>query len=177
MSNDMGKASYTLKIQAVLMRESGKSIRSICRELGIQYTSLILWLSLYKNGGERSLSDDAPIPQKSIEEKISIVEDILNNNLSLNGAVVKHMLSKTCLKTWIKAYKEYGPSGLERKHKHQPMSKKKREYSPEELDELTELRRRNEWLEAENAMLKKAKALVEAKRAQQRANGQESSKN
>ena len=159
------------------MRESGKSIRSICRELGIQYTSLILWLSLYKNGGERALSDDAPIPQKSIEEKISIVEDILNNNLSLNGAVVKHMLSKTCLKTWIKAYKEYGPSGLERKHKHQPMSKKKREYSPEELDELTELRRRNEWLEAENAMLKKAKALVEAKRAQQRANGRESSKN
>ena len=70
MSNDMGKASYTLKIQAVLMRESGKSIRSICRELGIQYTSLILWLSLYKNGGERALSDDAPIPQKSIEEKI-----------------------------------------------------------------------------------------------------------
>lgn len=54
---------------------------------------------------------------------------------------------------------------------------KKREYTPEELDELAELRRRNEWLEAENAMLKKAKALVEAKRAQQRANGQESSKN
>ena len=55
--------------------------------------------------------------------------------------------------------------------------KKKREYTQDELDELTELRRRNEWLEAENAMLKKAKALVEAKRAQQHANGQESSKN
>lgn len=54
---------------------------------------------------------------------------------------------------------------------------KKKVYSQSEIDELTELRRRNEWLEAENAMLKKAKALVEAKRAQQRANGQESSKN
>ena len=57
------------------------------------------------------------------------------------------------------------------------MARKKREYTPEELDELAELRRRNEWLEAENAMLKKAKALVEAKMAQQLANGQESSKN
>ena len=171
----MGKASYSLKIQAVLMRESGKSINSICRELGIRYTSLILWLSLYKSGGEAALSDAVPVPQKSVEEKISIVEDILNNNLSLNGAVVKYTLCRTCLKTWIKAYKAYGPSGLERKRK--PMSKKKREYTPEEVDELTELRRRNEWLEAENAMLKKAKALVEAKRAQQRANGQESSKN
>ena len=57
------------------------------------------------------------------------------------------------------------------------MARKKREYTQDKLDELTELRRRNEWLEAENAMLKKAKALVEAKRAQQLANGQESSKN
>ena len=173
----MGKASYSLKIQAVLMRESGKSINSICRDLGIQYTSLILWLSLYKSGGEAALSDAAPVPQKSVEEKISIVEDILNNSLTLNGAVVKYMLSRTCLKSWIKAYKDEGPSGLERRRNSEPMSKKKREYTPEEVDELTELRRRNEWLEAENAMLKKAKALVEAKRAQQRANGQESSKN
>lgn len=159
------------------MRESGRSINSICRELGIQYTTLLLWLSLYRHAGEKALSDDVPVPQKSVEEKISIVEDILNNNLSLNGAVVKYRICKTAIKTWIKAYKEEGPSGLERKRKQPPMSKKKREYTPEELDELTELRRRNEWLEAENAMLKKAKALVEAKRAQQRANGQESSKN
>ena len=159
------------------MRQSGKGINAICRELGIQYPTLILWLALYEKGGEKALSDDAPVPQKSVEEKVAIVEDILNNNLSLNGAVVKYMLCRTCLKTWIKAYKAYGPSGLERKHKYKPMSKKKREYTTDELDELTELRRRNEWLEAENAMLKKAKALVEAKRAQQRANGQESSKN
>ena len=157
------------------MRQSGKGIRTICRELGISYTSLILWLSLYENGGEKALSDDVPVPRKSVEEKIAIVEDILNNNLSLNGAVVKYTLCRTCLKTWIKAYKAHGPSGLEMKRK--PMSKKKREYTPDELDELAELRRRNEWLEAENAMLKKAKALVEAKRAQQRANGQELSKN
>ena len=157
------------------MRQSGKGINAICRELGIQYPTLILWLALYEKGGEKALSDDVPVPQKSVEEKVAIVEDILNNNLSLNGAVVKYMLCRTCLKTWIKAYKAYGPSGLERKHK--PMSKKKREYTPAELDELTELRRRNEWLEAENAMLKKAKALVEARRAQQRAIGQESSKN
>ena len=92
MSNCMGKASYALKIQAVLMRQSGKGIKTICRELGVRYTSLILWLALYESGGEKALSDDVHVPQKSFEEKIAIVEDILNNNLSLNGAVVKYML-------------------------------------------------------------------------------------
>ena len=55
--------------------------------------------------------------------------------------------------------------------------RKKRVYTPEELDELEQLRMRNEWLEAENALLKKVKALVEAREARQREIGQKPSKN
>lgn len=151
----MGKVSYSLKIQAVLMRESGIGVNAICRELGIQYTSLILWLAQYKHGGERALADDIKKTHKTVQEKQVIVEDIINNNLTINGAVVKHMTCKTNIKKWLKAYKSVGPSGLERKGSHMPSSKKKREYTPEEIDELAELRRRNKWLEAEIAMLKK----------------------
>ena len=107
---------------------------------------------------------------------MAIVEDIIQNHLSLKQSSVKHLVPKRNLTTWLKAYRTLGPDGLKRKGKSEIMTKKK-VYSQSEIDELTELRRRNEWLEAENAMLKKAKALVEAKRAQQRANGQESSKN
>ena len=57
------------------------------------------------------------------------------------------------------------------------MSKKKRIYTEDELDELEQLRRRNEWLEAENALLKKVRALVEEKEARLRATGQKPSKN
>ena len=50
-------------------------------------------------------------------------------------------------------------------------------YTDEELDELEQLRRRNEWLETENALLKKVRALVEEKEARLRATGQKPSKN
>ena len=53
----------------------------------------------------------------------------------------------------------------------------KKNYTVEELDELEQLRLRNEWLEAENALLKKVKALVEAREARQREIGQKPSKN
>ncbi len=55
------------------------------------------------------------------------------------------------------------------------MSKKKA-YTEEQLDELKMLRRRNEYLEAENALLKKVKALVEEREARLRAIGQKPSK-
>ena len=56
------------------------------------------------------------------------------------------------------------------------MAKKKKVYTEEELDELEMLRRRNEYLEAENALLKKVKALVEEREARLRATGRKPSK-
>lgn len=56
------------------------------------------------------------------------------------------------------------------------MAKKKKVYTEEELDELEMLRRRNEYLEAENALLKKVKALVEEREARLRATGRKPSR-
>lgn len=56
------------------------------------------------------------------------------------------------------------------------MARKKRQTSKEYLDELEELRRRNEYLEAENALLK-SEALVEERESRLRAIGRKSSKN
>lgn len=177
MSTGMKDDKYQLKARAVLMRKSGVSIRKICKELRIPYSSLYLWVAIYDTLGEEGLRKSY-VPQKSPTEKLRIVKDVLNNKLSLNAASVKYLISSATITAWVKAYRRFGAYGLHRKNEaQQSMARKKREYTPEELDELAELRRRNEWLEAENAMLKKAKALVEAKRALQRANGQESSKN
>ena len=49
------------------MRESGIGVNAICRELGIQYTSLILWLAQYKHGGERALADDIKKTHKTVQ--------------------------------------------------------------------------------------------------------------
>ena len=167
---------YQLKVRAVLMRDSGIQPTQICRELHITMATLHYWYALYQARGEESLRTRQGKEHLGYEKKVAIVEDIVQNHLSLKQSSVKYLVPQRNLKTWLKAYRTLGPDGLKRKGKSKTMIKKK-VYSQSEIDELTELRRRNEWLEAENAMLKKAKALVEAKRAQQRANGQESSKN
>ena len=159
------------------MHQSGVSMYQICRELRVSYQSLHLWIAIYNEEGEHGLRNSFK-SQKSSSEKLSIIEDVLNNALSLKEASKKYRVTREVIRRWVKAYHAHGVIGLHRKNEAgKSMSKKKPEYTQNELDELAELRRRNEWLEAEVAMLKKAKALVEAKRAQQRANGQESSKN
>ncbi len=83
------------------------------------------------------------------------------------------LLSPQHLMRWRKSYMENGPEGLISKKIQ--MAKKKR--TKEELDELEMLRKRNEYLEAENALLKKVRALVEEREARLRAIGQKPSKN
>ena len=75
----------------------------------------------------------------------------------------------------MKAYHQFGESGLARKSTSNGM-KKKRHRTEAEMDELEMLRKRNEYLEAENALLKKVKALVEEREARLRAIGQKPSK-
>ena len=94
----------------------------------------------------------------------------------MEEAVSKYLIRKDYLQTWITSYIAKGPDGLRRKNEGKNM-KKKRVYTEAELDELERLRMRNEWLEAENALLKKVKALVEAREARQREIGQKPSKN
>ena len=82
--------------------------------------------------------------------------------------------SHTELYQLLKAYRSKGEEGIATKR---DMERKKRQTSKEYLDELEELRQRNEYLEAENALLKKVKALVEERESRLRAIGRKSSKN
>ena len=95
------------------------------------------------------------------------------SKLNSSGEVV--VLTDEECRMWVKAYHQFGESGLARKGTSNGM-KKKRQRTEAELDELEMLRKRNEYLEAENALLKKVKALVEEREARLRAIGQKPSK-
>ena len=151
-------------------------MNTIRTTLHVDHRSVQLWYAQYKANGLNSLYKARDSRQKSTEEKIDLVEDIINNGLSLDEAVSKYLIRKDYLRRWITSYEAKGPEGLRRKNEGKHM-KKKRVYTDEEIDELERLRLRNEWLEAENALLKKVKALVEAREARQREIGQKPSKN
>ena len=107
---------------------------------------------------------------------MEIVLEVEQKQLSLPEVALKHLVSTRSLRRWVRAYHESGESGLMRKGATGNM-KKKRQLTEAELDELEMLRKRNEYLEAENALLKKVRALVEEREARLRAIGQKPSKN
>ena len=111
-----------------------------------------------------------------MERKLEIVLEVEQKQLSLSEVALKYLVPIWSLRRWVRAYQESGAAGLVRKGVTGDM-KKKRQRTEAELDELEMLRKRNEYLEAENALLKKVRALVEEKEARLRAIGQKPSKN
>jgi transposase-like protein len=110
------------------------------------------------------------------ERKEEILLAIKEKDLSLCEAAKRYNIPFSTLDCWRRAYEKSGLLGLCRKSSGNAM-KKKRQRTEAELDELEMLRKRNEYLEAENALLKKVKALVEEREARLRAIGRKPSKN
>lgn len=157
------------------MYEEGWTKLQIQKEYHVDPNTLTYWYSKYKEVGDLSVFQNEPQSQVPEDDKIKIVKEILENRLSLHQASIQYSVSICTVKRWMKAYEQHGETGLRRKNAAGTMAKKK-VYTPEQLDELEMLRRRNEYLEAENALLKKVKALVEEREARLRATGRKPSK-
>ena len=168
--------NYPKYVQAMHLLNEGRSFNYIVKHLGVDRETIKLVHLRYKNGGELALLRPIFQPQSSIERKLEIVREVDEKLLSLPGVALKHLISTSTLRRWVNAYHQFGKAGLARKGSSNGM-KKKRQRTEAELDELEILRKRNEYLEAENALLKKVKALVEEREARLRAIGRGPSKN
>ncbi len=131
---------------------------------------------LYLKGGELALLAPKYSPQMTAKKKEKILLAIKEKGLSLYAAAVIYGIPDCTLGRWKRSYERFGLAGLDRKRSGNTM-KKKRQRTEAELDELEMLRKRNEYLEAENALLKKVRALVEEREARLRAIGRGPSKN
>ena len=171
----MKKNYYPEKVAAIKRLLSGESFNSVSKDTKISHQNLKLLLSKYKKYGELSLLDSKEYKHYSLDDKKVIIEDIENNKLSLSEASLKYDIHHYTLKRWLKSYHKDGIDAL--KDKRVMENKKKRVRTKKELDNFLELKMRNEYLEAENALLKKVKALVETREARLREIGRKPSKN
>ena len=164
--------NYPKYVHAMRMLDEGKSVSHVCRVLHMDCHTLKLVRHKYLRGGELALLRPDYQPHLDTERKMEILREIAEKSVSLSEASLKYEIPKYTIRRWQKAYEQRGVAGLSRPRK----MKKKRQRTEAEMNELEILRKRNEYLETENALLKKVKALVEEREARLREIGQKPSK-
>ena len=162
------------------MLENGFSVKYIKTHFGINHQLLEYLWARYQSEGPSGLVKKQNI-KADYAFKLQVVRDIEENHLTLVEASLKYNVSDSQLYQWrkIAANQGYDALAITRPRGRPPKNdmgrpKKKK---PEEMTELELLQLRVKELEAENALLKKVKALVEAREARLKEIGRKPSKN
>ena len=142
------------------------------------------WSRIEESCGPDALQHKNQNKVWTAEEKYELVAKVMAG-ASCKGTAYAAGIDSGLLYQWVQRYKIEGYEGLVAKRKGRPpkeapMKKKAApaELTPSEREEMVRLRARVEYLEAENAVIKKEIALREEKWAEQlKAKKQRSSKN
>ncbi len=127
------------------------------------------WRRIYELYGENGL--EHRIRHWTYEDKINAVQRVLDGESYCEVAHSLGMPIETQVLNWHRKYLELGWDGLKldgrgrkRKMGNKPIKPSK---SKSQAEEIVKLRKRLEYLEAENAYLKKLAALVQQRKAQE----------
>ena len=180
MSKKRKKHGYAERLKYMHMLENGCSIEYIHKNHGIGKGLLGQLWARYQSEGPSGLLKKQNV-KADYDFKLRVLRDIEENHLTLVEASLKYNVSDSQIIVWKRIAKTQGyeslaitrPRGRPPKNDMGRPRKKK----PEEMTELERLRYENECLRAENALLKKVKALVEAREARLKEIGRKPSKN
>ena len=180
MSKKRKKHGYAERLKYMHMLESGFSRDYIEHRFGINKKLLGYLWARYCSEGPSGLLKKQNV-KADYAFKLALLRDIEENHLTLVEASLKYNVSDSQIIVWKRIAKTHGyeslaitrPRGRSAKNDMGRPRKKK----PEEMTELELLQLRVKELEAENALLKKVKALVEEREARLREIGRKPSKN
>jgi transposase len=146
------------RLAAVLLFEQGMGHAAVSSRLGVSARA-VRWLEArFKIWGRAALERKPTKQVHSFEFKLALVRQFLDGEGTMPGLAQMHQLSSPkLLGKWVKLYREQGEDGLRPKPKGRPKSAPGTPAG--EVSELEKLRRENQRLQAENAYLKKVRAL------------------
>lgn len=133
------------------------------------YCRIKMWSRVYELYGESGLEHRSR--HWTYEDKANAVQRVFDGESYHEVAHSLGMSDITQITAWYRKYLEFGWDGLKldgrgrkRKMGNKPIKSSK---SKSQAEEIVELRKRLEYLEAENAYLKKLAALVQQRKAQE----------
>ena len=122
------------------------------------------WVKIYNNRGTfKELVEGGSLTVKSRsttqEERLEIVKDCIENELSYSEAAVKYQVSYQQVRTWVLRFKELGEPGLEDRRGQRKKDQVPRTREEELEQKIAQLEHEKYLLEMENWLLKKVKEL------------------
>ena len=175
------KFSLEEKLAFLSLVDQGQSARSVSDRFHLGHHILFEWLAAYKDFGIDGLKPKGKRPRRlSYEEKCKIIREYQESELTLYQLSAQYDIASSVLAHWVRLAEREGFEALAPRKLGRPkiggdMTKRlpKEEYEKEN----ERLRKENERLRLENLLLKKVRALVEEREAQNRAIGRKPSKN
>lgn len=152
-------------VQSIL--KGTESYSSAAQKLQTSHRLISLWVNCYKIHGKAGLSLKNNIAY-TVNFKHGLLQEMLNEGLSLQQLSVKYLISPSVISTWKRQYEQDGVTALfNKKQRGRPSKMKKKPENKQSgpISEKERLVKENERLRAENDYLKKLRALIQKQEA------------
>ena len=163
------------KLKIIKLREQGLGYIAIAKQFDVRCSTIRRILSRYELHGLEGIKHPFKNRKYSAEFKLEVINRAYQGESKSRLSFEYNLPGECIIISWMKKYEELGYNGLEGKQgrpRGRPniMTKEEKKNTPltnDEREEFDQLKKKLEYLEMENEVLKKLDALVKERLKQQ----------